>query len=106
MKMLDIKPLREAETTCVAASERERARKRLEDRRDFGSHAIAFVVVNAFLLGVWAVTGSGYFWPAWVLAAWGVGLVLHGWDALIRRPITEHDVDREVEREYRQKSDK
>jgi fatty acid desaturase len=106
MKMLEIKPPREAKTTCVAASERERARRRLEDRRDFGSHAIAFVVVNAFLLGVWAVIGSGYFWPAWVLAAWGVGLVLHGWDAFIRRPITEHDVDREVEREYRQKSDK
>jgi 2TM domain len=64
MKMLDINPPREAETTCVAVSERERARKRLEDRRDFGSRAIAFVVVNAFLLGVWAVTGSGYFWPS------------------------------------------
>jgi hypothetical protein len=36
----------------------------------------------------------------------GVGLVLHAWEAFIRRPITEHDVDREVEREQRQNSDK
>ena len=55
-------------------TERERVRKRLQDRRDFGSHVVVFVVVNAFLVAAWAITGSGYFWPAWVLAAWGIGL--------------------------------
>jgi len=59
------------------ASERQRARKWLQTRRDFGSHVVAFVVINAFLVGAWAFTGAGYFWPAWVLGCWGVGLVLH-----------------------------
>ena len=60
-------------------TEPERVRKRLQDRRDFNSHVVVFVVVNAFLVAAWAITGTGYFWPAWVLAAWGVGLVLHAW---------------------------
>jgi hypothetical protein len=97
--MLETRPAPEDQVDDVAASDRERARKRLQDRREFGSHAIAFVVVNAFLIGAWAITGGGYFWPAWILAAWGVGLVLHGWDTFVRRPITEADIDKELQRQ-------
>lgn len=79
-------------------SEREEARKRVQLRRDFGSHLVAYVVVNAFLVGVWALTGAGYFWPVWVLAAWGVGLVLHAWEAFVRKPITDADIDAELRR--------
>jgi hypothetical protein len=77
---------------------RTRARKRLEKRRDFGAHVVAYVVVNVMLIGIWAVTGAGYFWPAWVLFGWGVGLILNAWDVYFRRPVTEADVDRELER--------
>jgi hypothetical protein len=76
---------------------RHRARQRIQAKRDFFSHLVAFVVVNGFLTGVWAMTG-GYFWPAWVIAAWGAGLVLHAWDVLWRRPVSEADVDRELGR--------
>jgi hypothetical protein len=78
--------------------EREAARKRLEERREFGSHLVAYVVVNAFLIGVWAMTGAGYFWPAWVLAGWGVGLVIHAWETYWRQPITESDIETEMRR--------
>jgi len=74
----------------------EQARKRLQARRDFGANLIAYVVINAFLVGVWAMTGGGYFWPAWVIAGWGVGLVLHGWEVFVRRPITEADIEQEM----------
>jgi len=43
------------------ASERQRARKWLQTRRDFGSHVVAFVVINAFLVGAWAFTRP----PTW-----------------------------------------
>jgi hypothetical protein len=33
-----------------------------------------------------------------VIAAWGVGLVLHAWEVFVRRPITEADVEREMHR--------
>ncbi len=79
-------------------SEREAARKRVQARRDFGSHLVAYVVINAFLVVVWGVTGAGYFWPVWVVAGWGIGLVLHAWDVYVRRPVTEADVDAEVRR--------
>lgn len=75
-----------------------RARKRVTDRRDFGSHLVAYIVVNAAFVGIWAVTGAGYFWPAWVLGCWAVGLVLHGWEAFLRRPVTDADIEAELAR--------
>jgi hypothetical protein len=98
METLDSKSGVEVRPEVAPVSDRERARKRLQDRRDFGSHVVAYVVVNAFLIGVWAATGAGYFWPVWVLAAWGVGLVLHAWETFVRRPITETEVDAELRR--------
>jgi 2TM domain len=81
--------------------ERQLARRRVQNRRDFSAHLVTYVVVNAFLILIWAVTGAGYFWPIWVLAGWGIGLVLHYWDAFVRRPVTEADVDEEVSRLHR-----
>lgn len=77
---------------------RGEARKRLQAKREFASNCAAYVVVNAFLVAVWAMTGAGYFWPAWVLAGWAVGLLLHGWETFVRRPITEAEVDEEMRR--------
>jgi hypothetical protein len=54
--------------------------------------------VNAALVAIWAFTGAGYFWPAWVLGLWGIGLILNAWDVFWRRPITEADIDREVKK--------
>lgn len=53
-------------------------------------------MINMFVIGVWAITRSGYFWPGWVLAGWGVLLLLDAWNVLHRRPITDEDLDREL----------
>ena len=81
-------------------SEREHARRRVQDRRDFGTHLVAYVVVNSFFVLVWAVTGAAYFWPVWVMAGWGIGLVLHAWEVFFRRPVTEADIDAELRRQH------
>lgn len=86
-------------STGQAASERERARRVLETKRKFRGDLAAYVVVNLFLIVVWLLTGHGYFWPAWVLAGWGVFVALDGWNAYLRRPITEEDVDAEMRRD-------
>jgi hypothetical protein len=96
--MTDLEGPLVTDPTPTADVAREAARHRVELRRSFWSHLVAYLVVNAFLIGVWAFTGGGYFWPAWVLAGWGVGLVLHAWDAFLRRPVTEADVDAELRR--------
>jgi hypothetical protein len=79
------------------------ARARVTVRRDFATHVVTYLVVNAALVLIWALTGAGYFWPAWVLGLWGVGLVLHGWEAFVRRPVTDEDVEAELER-HRQRT--
>ena len=76
------------------------ARELVTARRDVCSHLVAFVVVNAALVFIWLMTG-GYFWPAWVLGLWAVGLVLHAYDVLLRRPVTDADVEAELHRHQR-----
>jgi class 3 adenylate cyclase len=41
-------------------------------------HLTVYLLVNAFLVGIWAVTSGGYFWPVWPILGWGLGLALHG----------------------------
>ena len=74
----------------------EEARRRVEKKRKFWSDLVAYFVVNLFLVGIWLVTGRGYFWPAWVVAGWGVLLLLDAWSVFLRRPITEEDIQREL----------
>jgi hypothetical protein len=45
-------------------------------RTAFVIHARTYVVVNAFLIAIWAMAGGGYFWPAWVILSWGLAVVL------------------------------
>ena len=79
-------------------SDHERARARVVRKRKFRGDLMAYIVINAFLVGIWAVTGSGYFWPGWILAGWGVLLFLDGWDVYYRRDVTEEDIKREMHR--------
>ena len=79
-------------------TDREQARKRVEKKHKFRGDVVAYVVVNVLLVGVWAVTGAGYFWPGWVLAGWSVLLLLDASNVYFRRPITEQEIDEEIRR--------
>lgn len=78
---------------------REAAVKRVKAKRDFRNHLAVYVVVNTLLVIIWAASGGGYFWPIWPLGGWGVGLVLNAWTVYAQRPITEADIQLEMERE-------
>jgi hypothetical protein len=86
------------ENTSIESREWEAARKRVTARRDFVTHAVVYLVVNTSFVLVWAATGGGYFWPAWIIAAWGVGLVMNAWDVFLRRPVTDADIRAELRR--------
>jgi hypothetical protein len=81
---------------------RDRAVQRLKKRRDFHAHLLAYVLVNGFVVLIWLLTGpTGFFWPVFLIAAWGIGLVMNAWDVYWRREITEQDIQHELEREDR-----
>jgi 2TM domain-containing protein len=77
---------------------RQQAIKRLKEKRDFWQHLVSYVIVNAGLVAVWAFTGAGYFWPAWVLGGWGVGLAFHAFNTFAAKPFSESDIKREMDR--------
>lgn len=80
---------------------RDQAVRSLRRKRGFKGEVVAYVLINAFLWGLWAVTGGaadqGY-WPAWVSAAWGVGLAFSAWHTFGEKPISQSDIDAEVRR--------
>ena len=81
-----------------ALTDREQARKRVEKKHKFHGDVVAYVIINVLLIGIWALSGAGYFWPGWVLAVWGVLLLLDAWNLYFRRPITEAEIDEEMRR--------
>ena len=76
---------------------REQATIRLRKKRDFGGHLLAYVLINGSLLIIWALAGSGFFWPVFPMLAWGVGLVFHAWD-VYQQPFSEQQIQREMKR--------
>ena|SRR5690554_4231617 len=64
----------------------EMARKRIKIKRELYTHIAAYFFVNSFLVFIYLVTGNfsleTYFWPMWVLAGWGLGLLFHIFEAI------------------------
>ena len=90
--------LSDLERTTPKPPEYEQARKRVERKRKFRGDLVAYVAINTFLIGAWVATGRGYFWPGWILAGWGLFLVLDAWNLFYRHPVTDADIERELRR--------
>ena len=78
------------------SAQRDWARTRIEKKRKLRADFAAYVIINIFLVGTWAATGFGYFWPGWVLAGWGTLLLLDAWNLRYRGPVTDDDIDHEL----------
>jgi uncharacterized ion transporter superfamily protein YfcC len=76
---------------------RERALKHLKKRRDFKAHVLIYVMVNTFLVVIWAVTGAGFFWPVIPIVGWGIGVVMNAWDVYVGEDFDEEQIQREIE---------
>jgi class 3 adenylate cyclase len=47
-------------------------------RQSFKIHLTLYLLVNVLLIGIWAASGGGYFWPVWPILGWGIGVAAHG----------------------------
>jgi hypothetical protein len=86
------------EAPVAEESLRDEAIKRLKKKQEFQAHALVYLMVNALFWSIWALTSSGFAWPAIVSLGWGIGLVMNAWEVYMRRPIGEDQVRREIER--------
>ncbi|HZA89540.1 MAG TPA: 2TM domain-containing protein [Solirubrobacterales bacterium] len=79
---------------------RNQAVERLKKKRDFRTHVVIYVLVNAFLVVIWAVTSDGdtLFWPIFPILGWGIGLAANAWEVYGRKPISEDEIRREQDR--------
>jgi hypothetical protein len=86
-------------TTGPDSELREQAITRLRKRRELGAHVLVYLMVNGFLVAVWAVTSpDSLFWPMFPMAGWGVGLVMHAWDVYRGDEFMEEAIQREMAR--------
>ena len=76
---------------------RDRALGRLKKKSDFKAHVIVYVLVNALLVTIWAMTGAHFFWPIFPIVGWGIGVLMNAWDVYRKAP-SEEQIRREIER--------
>ena len=77
---------------------RDKAVRQLKKQRDFRSHLLVYILVNTFLVVIWALTNRhGFFWPVFPIAGWGIFVIMSAWDVYGRQEIAEQDIHREMD---------
>ena len=57
------------------------AKKRVNEIREFYTHLVVYVAVIAFLSVINVLITPGFPWVLIVMSGWGIGIVMHAWDA-------------------------
>ena len=79
----------------AADSDDRRRRDRIKRRRASWSQAVTFGVITVVLVVIWALTGAGFFWPAFVMLGFAVALAAQARRAFAH-DVTDADIDREL----------
>ena len=79
------------------------AKERLQAQQQFKKMMGGFVVLWIFMIAVWALSGAGYFWPAWVIIGTLFAGFALGWRAYGPRQVgpgepTEAQIDAEAKK--------
>jgi hypothetical protein len=88
-------------------SPQEIAERRVRQKLELWWHLGSYVIVNLFLVIVWAITGRGYPWFVWVMIGWGIGVAFHLMQYFMtvrEEPRRERMIQREMERLQRKQA--
>jgi hypothetical protein len=79
---------------------RKIAVRRVRAKQGFFTHLIVYVIVNLLLVSIWAIFTRGIlFWPAFTMAGWGIGLLMHGLKVFVSQGDWErNEIEKEVRR--------
>lgn len=70
------------------------------NKNAFWLHLVAYLVINTGFVVAWALTETGYFfWPIFVILAWGAGVAVHGYSVYgAGNKMTETQIEGEIKR--------
>jgi len=60
----------------------EKAKKKVEELKDFYAHLLLYLIVNFVLFLINMFTYKGYLWFLWPLLGWGIGILMHALSVL------------------------
>jgi len=77
----------------------EEATKRVKEKKRFYNGLVTYLIVNAVLIVIWALSGRGYPWFLWPLGIWGA-FVLGDFLRIFvfREKSDQEDIEKEVEK--------
>ena len=85
-------------------SPQELAERRVRQRMELWWHLGSYIIVNIFLVIIWAITGAGYPWFIWVMIGWGIGMafhIMHYFITIHGESRREHMVQKEMDKLHR-----
>ena len=95
-------PAQELVASDLEQLRREQAIQRIRDKNVFKIHLVAYLVVSAWFVVMWAITwamtGFGYFWPIFPIIGWGAGVAVHGYGVYGGDRVSETQIQRELKR--------
>jgi fatty acid desaturase len=78
---------------------RQQAIKRIKAKRSWAQTGVTFLIINVLLIGIWAVTGAGFFWPVFPLLGMGIAFAFQTYGTFYgNRPISEQEIEEEIRR--------
>ena len=70
---------------------RKEALKRVKEKRDLRNNASSWAIFAVLFITIWLTTGGGFFWPAFPILGWGLG-VFFQWRSISDRGITDEQI--------------